>query len=161
MISMPMRIACSPCRCWASCRYPPAPNLRGRAQPRSRPWSLRSPTCGCCGKWVDHVKTAGFDPTCHQVEDVSPVKAKGGVPETCSRATGLIAATSRGPLCRQTLIHRLLTEKPKIAGLAVPGMPSARGNGAGSRVDPYEVSPSRRTGSAPSTRKDDRVGPGA
>ena len=40
----------------------------------------RSPTCGCCGKWVDHVKAAGFSPAVHQVDDVSPVKTKGGVP---------------------------------------------------------------------------------
>src|ERR671913_2430563 len=40
----------------------------------------RSPTCGCCGLWVDHVKAAGFNPVVHQMDDVSPGKARGGGP---------------------------------------------------------------------------------
>src|SRR5215203_7192219 len=101
----------------------------------------RSPTCGCCGKWVDHVKAAGFSPTVHQVEDVSPVKARGGVPaDLQSCHTALIGGYVIEGHVPADVIQQLLTEKPKIAGLAVPGMPiGSPGMEQGPRVDPYEV----------------------
>src|SRR5262245_10434778 len=52
----------------------------------------KSPTCGCCKLWVDHMRAAGFKPTVHDVNDVSPVKRKLGVPsslESCH--TGVVA----------------------------------------------------------------------
>jgi hypothetical protein len=142
MISMPMRIAL------LSLSLLGVVSLPSSAQPsRPRPAAVtamevyRSPTCGCCGKWVDHVKTAGFDPTVHQVEDVSPVKAKGGVPENLQSChTALIGGYVIEGHVPADVIHRLLTEKPKIAGLAVAGMPvGSPGMEQGSRVDPYEV----------------------
>ena len=101
----------------------------------------RSPTCGCCGKWVDHVKAAGFSPAVHQIEDVSPVKAKGGVPENLrSCHTALIGGYVIEGHVPADVIEQLLTEKPTIAGLAVPGMPiGSPGMEQGARVDPYEV----------------------
>src|SRR5215213_8442102 len=101
----------------------------------------RSPTCGCCAKWVDHVKAAGFSPTVHQVEDVSPVKARGGVPaDLQSCHTALIGGYVIEGHVPADVIQRLLTERPKIAGLAVPGMPvGSPGMEQGPRKDPYEV----------------------
>jgi hypothetical protein len=101
----------------------------------------RSPTCGCCAKWVDHVKAAGFSPTVHQVEDVSPVKARGGVPgELQSCHTALIGGYVIEGHVPADVIQQLLTERPKVAGLAVPGMPvGSPGMEQGSRVDPYQV----------------------
>ena len=142
MIPMPMRIVL------LSLSLLGVVSLPSSAQPsRPRPAAVtamevyRSPTCGCCGKWGDHVKTAGFNPTVHQVEDVSPVKAKGGVPENLQSCnTALIGGYVIEGHVPADVIHRLLTEKPKIAGLAVPGMPvGSPGMEQGSRVDPYEV----------------------
>jgi hypothetical protein len=101
----------------------------------------RSPTCGCCAKWVDHVKAAGFSPTVHQVEDVSPVKARGGVPgELQSCHTALIGGYVIEGHVPADVIQQLLTERPKVAGIAVPGMPvGSPGMEQGSRVDPYQV----------------------
>src|SRR5688572_320118 len=39
-----------------------------------------SPTCGCCAKWVDHVRAAGFKPVVHEEEDMDTVKDSLGVP---------------------------------------------------------------------------------
>src|SRR5687768_15539215 len=41
----------------------------------------KSPTCGCCAKWVDHAKAAGFAVEVHDVEDVNVIKKKHGVPD--------------------------------------------------------------------------------
>ena len=101
----------------------------------------RSPTCGCCGLWVDHVKAAGFSPVVHQMEDVSPVKVKGGVPgDLQSCHTALIGGYVIEGHVPADVIQQLVTEKPKIAGLAVAGMPvGSPGMEQGARVDPYQV----------------------
>jgi hypothetical protein len=101
----------------------------------------RSPTCGCCGKWVDHVKAAGFSPAVHQVDDVSPVKTKGGVPgDLQSCHTALIGGYVIEGHVPADVSQQLLTEKPNIAGVAVPGMPvGSPGMEQGPRKDPYEV----------------------
>jgi hypothetical protein len=101
----------------------------------------RSPTCGCCGLWVDHVKAAGFNPVVHQMDDVSPVKARGGVPaDLQSCHTALIGGYVIEGHVPADIVQRLLTEKPNIAGLAVPGMPvGSPGMEQGARVDPYQV----------------------
>src|SRR5688500_16307127 len=97
----------------------------------------RSPTCGCCGKWVDHVKAAGFSPAVHEIEDISPVKAKGGVPgnlQSCH--TALIGGYVIEGHVPADVIRQLLTDKPNITGLAVPGMPiGSPGMEQGARVD--------------------------
>src|SRR5687768_5209306 len=40
----------------------------------------KSPTCGCCTKWVDHMRNNGFDVTAQNVEDMAAIKQKYGVP---------------------------------------------------------------------------------
>src|SRR5919206_2190890 len=40
----------------------------------------KSPTCGCCAKWVDHVRAAGFATTVHDTQDMDAVKTRYGVP---------------------------------------------------------------------------------
>ena len=40
-----------------------------------------SPTCGCCAKWVDHVKAAGFTTVVHEDDDMETVKDSLGVPK--------------------------------------------------------------------------------
>src|SRR5690606_1884521 len=39
----------------------------------------KSPTCGCCGKWVDHLRAAGFAVEVEDVADMEAVKADHGV----------------------------------------------------------------------------------
>jgi hypothetical protein len=101
----------------------------------------RSPTCGCCGLWVEHMKGAGFSPVVHQMEDVSPVKARGGVPgDLQSCHTALIGGYVIEGHVPADVVQQLVTEKPNIAGLAVPGMPvGSPGMEQGARVDPYQV----------------------
>src|SRR5688500_8348566 len=94
---------------------------RSRTPPVTAMQVYRSPTCGCCGLWVDHVKAAGFDPVVHQMEDVSPVKVKGGVSRDLQSChTALIGGYVIEGHVPADVIQQLLTEKPKVAGLAVP-----------------------------------------
>jgi hypothetical protein len=85
----------------------------------------KSPTCGCCAKWIDHVKANGFRVEIHDVNDnVAAKKAEWRVPRelhSCHTAkVGDYVLEGHVPAAE---IKRMLAEKPAIAGLAVPGMP--------------------------------------
>jgi hypothetical protein len=101
----------------------------------------KTPTCGCCGKWVDHVKAAGFTPAVHDLSDLAHVKAKAGVPANLQSChTALVGGYAIEGHVPADVIQQLLREKPAIAGIAVPGMPiGSPGMEQGDRKDPYEV----------------------
>ncbi|MBX6332661.1 MAG: DUF411 domain-containing protein [Gemmatimonadaceae bacterium] len=85
----------------------------------------KTPSCGCCAKWVTHLRANGFDVTTRDMDDLSEVKATFGIPtalRSCHTATvGAYAIEGHVPA---SVIHRMLRERPKIAGLAAPGMPA-------------------------------------
>ena len=102
----------------------------------------KSPTCGCCGAWVKHVRAAGYEVETIDVDDVTPYKKKYGVPlELSSCHTGVIDGYAIEGHVPADLIGRLLREKPKNAkALAVPGMPmGSPGMEVGGRKDAYDV----------------------
>ena len=101
----------------------------------------KSPTCGCCTKWVDHVKAAGFETTIHDLPDVNPIKQKYGVPANLYSCHTVLAAgyVLEGHVPAD-VIKKLITQKPKIAGLAVPGMPlGSPGMEIPGRKEKYDV----------------------
>lgn len=84
----------------------------------------KSPTCGCCGKWIEHVKAAGFTVTVEDTPDVSVVKNRHRVPRALwSCHTTVVGAYAIEGHVPADLIERLVAEHPAIAGIAVPGMP--------------------------------------
>lgn len=100
----------------------------------------KSATCGCCTDWIKHLQQNGFTVKAHDVGDASAYRAKFGVPDqlgSCHTATvGGYAIEGHVP-ARE--IKRLLLEKPKAKGLAVPAMPRGSPGMEGPRSDPYEV----------------------
>jgi len=86
----------------------------------------KSPTCGCCSKWVDHMRANGFEVTATNVEDMAAVKQKYGVPEKAGSChTSLVGGYVIEGHVPADLVKRLLAERPKVVGLAVPGMPAS------------------------------------
>ncbi len=84
----------------------------------------KSPTCGCCSKWVDHMSAAGFDVQATNVSDVNVYKREHGVPgQLYACHTALVEGyIVEGHVPAEDVI-RMLEQKPDIAGIAVPGMP--------------------------------------
>lgn len=84
----------------------------------------KSPTCGCCGDWIDHMRESGFEVEVHDLADVTPVKDQNGVGRalrSCHTAT-VSGYVLEGHVPADQ-VTRLLAERPDIRGLAVPGMP--------------------------------------
>lgn len=107
----------------------------------------KSPTCGCCGSWVEHLRQSGFRVEARDTMDVTAVKAALGVPErlwSCHTATvGGYVIEGHVPA---DLVRRLLAEHEDVAGLAVPGMPVGSPGMEGPNPQPYEVIAFRRDG---------------
>jgi hypothetical protein len=109
----------------------------------------KSRTCGCCADWVDHVKAAGFQAVVHDDEDMDTVKDNLGVPRgvrSCHTAQ-VEKYLLEGHVPAED-ITRLLKEKPKVAGLAVPGMPASSPGMAvpGAPHEPFETVSFQRDG---------------
>lgn len=101
--------------------------------------SLR-PTCGCCGKWVEHLEAAGFKVTKNVTADLESVPERKKVPaalQTCHTAViGPYLVEGHVPV---DLIQKMLKEQPKIAGIAVPGMPIGSPGMEGPNPRPYSI----------------------
>lgn len=97
----------------------------------------KSPTCGCCGGWADHMRANGFTVIERDTSDVGAVKQRLGVlPSLGSCHTAIIAGyVVEGHVPADDVI-RLLEERPAIVGIAVPGMPA--GSPGMEMVRPFE-----------------------
>ena len=109
----------------------------------------KSPTCGCCTKWVDHLKANGFQLRAHDTTNVAVHKARLGVPAGYGSChTAQVAGYLVEGHVPAKEIKRLLKEKPPVRGLVVPAMPmGSPGMEAGDRKDAYEVFVVNRDGS--------------
>lgn len=84
----------------------------------------KTPTCGCCQGWVDHLRASGFAVAVQDLEDLDPIKRMAGVPERLQAChTAVVDGYTIEGHVPASAIERLLSERPEIAGVAVPGMP--------------------------------------
>lgn len=100
----------------------------------------KSPSCGCCGLWVDYLKENGYQVKVVDLDDLSEVKSASGVPrsvQTCHTAV-VDGYVVEGHVPVDAL-RKLLSERPKIAGIGVPGMPIGSPGMPGSPVQRYDV----------------------
>lgn len=99
-----------------------------------------SPSCGCCGSWMAHLRDNGFHVTVVSLADVAPVKRQLGIPEQLwSCHSGMVAGYAVEGHVPADLLRRVLGERPAIAGLSVPGMPSGSPGMEGATRDRYNV----------------------
>jgi hypothetical protein len=101
----------------------------------------KTATCGCCGKWAEHMKANGFDVEVNDVPSTAPYRQKYGVPDrVVSCHTAVVNGYAVEGHVPAADVHRLLKSKPKVKGIAVPGMPiGSPGMEQGSRQDAYTV----------------------
>jgi len=121
----------------SACAPAPAPAAVVDARPATPPLAtapasalpqvevFKSPSCGCCSGWVEHLRHAGFPVLVHETDELEPLRKQLGVPYgkgSCHTATvdgyvieGHVPAAD---------IQRLLAEHPNVRGLVLPGMPA-------------------------------------
>lgn len=113
----------------------------GSAQADTKMIVYKTATCGCCGKWVEHLEANGFEVDVREVNDIVTEGRRLGVPDNLrSCHTGSIGGYAVEGHVPAADVKRLLAEKPDAKGLTVPGMPvGSPGMENGSYVERYSV----------------------
>ncbi len=100
----------------------------------------KSPYCGCCTQWIEHMEEHGFEVTAKNVEDTGAIKQQHGVTrELASCHTAVVDGYVIEGHVPAADVKRLLEERPDVEGLAVPGMPMGSPGMEGPRSEPYNV----------------------
>lgn len=112
---------------------------------------FKSPNCGCCQKWVDHLETNGFQAQVTDTDRMNMIKHEHGIAsqyQSCH--TGVIDGYVFEGHVPAAVMQKFLKEKPEDAiGLAVPGMPmGSPGMEMGNRYDDYDVLLLKKDGSS-------------
>jgi hypothetical protein len=101
-----------------------------------------SPTCGCCKYWAEHMRDNGFTVQEIMRADLAPIRVEHGVPgRAISCHTAVIDGYAVEGHVPADVVARLLRERPKVRGIAVPGMPigSPGMEQLGAPWEPYAV----------------------
>lgn len=100
----------------------------------------KDPNCQCCDFWVSYLEKNGFKVKVESVSNLEPVKDKYGIPSSLrSCHTALIDGYIVEGHVPIEAINKLLTEKPKIKGIALPGMPAGSPGMGGLKQAPFEI----------------------
>ena len=119
-----------------------APAAQDAAAPASSDqvnvWRVK--TCGCCSKWMDHLRGAGFTVTEHVVDTREAAPPRARVPEalrSCHTAeVGGYIIEGHVPA---NVVKDLLRKRPPVLGLAVAGMPAGSPGMESDTPEPYNV----------------------
>lgn len=110
------------------------------AQAAERIEVFKSPYCGCCEKWVEHMRKAGFEVVTKDVNDVPAARKMAGMPERFGSChTAKVSGYVVEGHVPATDVQRLLKEKPKAVGLAAPGMPQGSPGMETKHPQPYDT----------------------
>ncbi|PQJ88655.1 DUF411 domain-containing protein [Aliivibrio sifiae] len=103
--------------------------------------TYKSPYCGCCSEWVEHMEENGFTVKIEDHEDMNPIKEKLGVePRLASCHTAVIDGYVFEGHIPAADIKKFLADPRDFKGLAVPGMPmGSPGMEYGDKKDKYQV----------------------
>lgn len=114
------------------------------ASPTKTPMDVwKDPNCGCCKDWIALMEKAGFAVTVHETGN-SAMRAKLGLPARLGSChTALVDGYAVEGHVPAADVRKLLQQKPKALGIAVPGMPVGSpgmdGPEYGGRKDPFDV----------------------
>lgn len=100
----------------------------------------KDPNCGCCKSWIEHLIKHGYRVDVKDTPEMTEIKHTLGVPSGLAAChTGIVNGYLIEGHVPAADIDRLLAQKPKIAGLAVPGMPMGSPGMEGGTPQRYQV----------------------
>ena len=112
----------------------------GCQEPRASVMVYKTPTCGCCSKWADHLRAAGYTVETQDLASVDRIKTEQHVPtELWSCHTAVLDGYVIEGHVPAADVDRLLRERPDVAGLAVRGMPIGSPGMEGPKPEAYTV----------------------
>ena len=100
----------------------------------------KTPWCGCCGSWADHMRANGYAVMTHDMSDLDFVKKGAGVHESLQSChTAIVDGYVIAGHVPAVAVDKLLRERPDVRGLAVPGMPIGSPGMEGPDPEAYDV----------------------
>jgi len=100
----------------------------------------KSPQCGCCEGYADYLRDNGFTVTVHPTHDLVPMSRAAGIPDDfqgCHLAfVDDYVVSGHVPM---DTIDRLLSDRPDIKGVTLPGMPQGSPGMSGVKTRPFEI----------------------
>jgi hypothetical protein len=100
----------------------------------------KNPQCGCCETYADYLRENGFEVAVEATHDLPLIKRQHGVsaPLEGCHTTLVEGYVVEGHVPVGTLL-RLLTEKPAIKGISLPGMPAGSPGMFGEKTEPFTI----------------------
>jgi hypothetical protein len=106
----------------------------------------KTPWCGCCQVWTDAIEAAGYHVAVKEMEDLSAIKQQAGVSGDMQACHTAVIGSDRKYLLEGHVpieaVEKLMTERPDIRGIAVPGMPQGSlgmGNDPAAQYTVYSI----------------------
>ena len=103
----------------------------------------KSPTCGCCGKWVEHLESNDFSINSVNRDDMASIKQQAGIGsqyQSCHSGFSSQGYIFEGHVPARYIEAFLSAPPDNALGLAVPAMPvGSPGMEMGDRFQPYQV----------------------
>jgi hypothetical protein len=100
----------------------------------------KDPQCGCCEGYADYLRSNGFTVTVAPTHDLPLLDEKYGIPTELSPChISMISGYVVGGHVPIEVVHRLLSEKPPITGITLPGMPLGSPGMFGNKTEPFKI----------------------
>ena len=100
----------------------------------------KSPTCGCCVKYVSYLEDHGYDVEVNIIKDMNSIKSKYGIPENMESCHTMLiddyVVEGHIPL---EAVDKLLQDRPDISGIALPDMPAGSPGMPGTKIEPFKI----------------------
>ena len=100
----------------------------------------KAPECGCCDSYADYLRAAGFTVASKPTNELAEISRKAGVP---SELQGCHTAFLEDYVVEGHVpveaIRKLLTERPAIKGIVLPGMPEGSPGMSGTKAAPFTI----------------------
>lgn len=101
---------------------------------------FKSPSCGCCAAYGDHLAANGFSVSVRPIDDIVELSRLAGIPDELQGCHLAMVdgyfVSGHVPL---EVVERMLAERPAIRGITLPGMPAGSPGMMGEKVEPFQV----------------------
>ncbi|ACE91173.1 hypothetical conserved protein [Rhizobium etli CIAT 652] len=110
----------------------------------------KNPQCSCCEGYADYMRQNGFEVDVKPTNDLAEISRKAGVPEGLEGChTMFIDGYVIDGHVPVNVVQKLLTEKPAIAGITLPGMPMGSPGMAGTKTEDFVIYAVTKDGKPP------------
>jgi hypothetical protein len=110
----------------------------------------KNPQCGCCEEYAGYLRSSGFDITVKSTNDLATIHRDAGVPEPLEGCHAMFidgyVVAGHVPV---NVVRRLLSERPPVKGISLPGMPAGSPGMNGTKTEPFVIYALPKDGGAP------------